>query len=213
MVERFKSSQRHLLAQQAKEFLISQVVEEARMESLPLSEVERKMLFFTETEETLPDMTDVNEQFEREYDSSKYEKKIALLLRNAFKRLCLESPDGEKRWKEAIADLRQEDHYLLVMVDQASRSIRPPGDQLKLWSAGFAVVLALIGIFFFATRHNIDLYEYFPSRSALFVVIWCAVVALILVYVALRFLLGQRRIDRLFVRVIERIFAPSGRGK
>jgi hypothetical protein len=213
MVERLKSSQRHLGAQQAKEFLISEVVEEARMENVPLSEVERKMLFFTETDETLPDMTDVNEQFERGYDSSRYEEKIARLLHNAFKRICLESPDGEKRWKQAIADLRQEDHYLLVMVDQASRSVRPPGDQLKLWGTGFAVVLVLVGIVFFATKYNIDLDEYFPSRSTLFVVMWVAGVALILAYVALRFFLGQRRIDRLFVRAIERLFAPSGREK
>jgi hypothetical protein len=74
MVDRLKSSERHLRAQQAKEFLISQVVEEARKEDVPLSEVERKMLFFTETQETLPDMSDVNDQFEREYDSSAYEK-------------------------------------------------------------------------------------------------------------------------------------------
>lgn len=85
-MDRLKSSERHLRVQQAKEFLISQVVEEARKEDVPLSEVERKMLFFTETQETLPDMSDVNDQFEREYDSSTYEKKIASLLRNAFER-------------------------------------------------------------------------------------------------------------------------------
>jgi hypothetical protein len=119
MVGRLKSSERRLHAQQAKEFLISQVVEEAQKENVPLSEVERKMLFFTETQETLPDMLDVNEQFEREYDGSTYEKKIATLLYNAFEHSRRETPEGERRWKQAITDLRNEDHYLLVMVDQS----------------------------------------------------------------------------------------------
>jgi hypothetical protein len=119
MVASSKSSERHLRAQQAKEFLISQVVEEAERENVSLSEVERKMLYFTEAEETLPDIYEVNDQFEREYDDSAYEKKIAGLLRNAYRRNRRESPEGANRWKQAIADLRKEDHYLLVMVDES----------------------------------------------------------------------------------------------
>ena len=66
MVDRDKSSAKHLRAQQAKEFLISQIIEQARRENVSLSEVEQKMLYFTEAEETLPDIYEVNEQFERE---------------------------------------------------------------------------------------------------------------------------------------------------
>lgn len=83
MVDRFQSSKQHLRAQQAKEYLISQIVEEAQKENIHLSEIERKMLYFTETQETPPDMSDINDQFERGYDSSEYEKKIANLVRNA----------------------------------------------------------------------------------------------------------------------------------
>jgi hypothetical protein len=48
-------------AREAKEFLISRIVEEARRENIPLSEVERKMLYFSETDWTLPDIMQVNE--------------------------------------------------------------------------------------------------------------------------------------------------------
>jgi len=92
MANSSKSSERRLRAEQAKEFLISQIVEESVRERVPLSEIERKMLYFTESEETLPDIYEVNDQFEREYDSSEYEKKIANLLRNAYRRSCRESP-------------------------------------------------------------------------------------------------------------------------
>ena len=49
----------------AKQFLISKVVEEAEFEQVPLSEVEKKMLYFTEVHPSLPDIYDVNAEFER----------------------------------------------------------------------------------------------------------------------------------------------------
>jgi hypothetical protein len=141
-----KSSERHSRAQRAKEFLISQVVEEAQREDVPLSEVERKMLYFTETQESLPDIYEVNDQFERECDDTQYERKIAGLLRNARKRERHESSDAESRWKNAIADLRKEDHYLLVMVDQSQQ---PVGDfwNLIAWGTGISVGLVIFIIF------------------------------------------------------------------
>jgi hypothetical protein len=109
-------------AQEGKEYLIAQVMEEARQENVELSEVERKMLYFTESAETLPEIFDVNEQFEQEYDDAEYEAKIASLLRNARKRVQKESPDGAQQWRQAERDLRKEDHYLGVMVGQSHQS-------------------------------------------------------------------------------------------
>ena len=40
----------------AKQFLISRVIEEAKLEQVGLSEVERKMLYFTEVHPSLPDI-------------------------------------------------------------------------------------------------------------------------------------------------------------
>jgi hypothetical protein len=68
-------------ARDAKEFIVGRIVREAERESVPLSEVERKMLYFSETASTLPDITDVKELFERECEEAKYERKIAGLVR------------------------------------------------------------------------------------------------------------------------------------
>ncbi len=65
---------------QAKEFLISEIIAEAQRENVALSDVERKMLYFTETGWTLPDIMKVNEDFDREYNQDEYERKIANLL-------------------------------------------------------------------------------------------------------------------------------------
>ncbi len=111
---------------------------------MPLSEVERKMLYFTETEETLPDIYEVNAQFDSEYDDAEYEKKIAGLLRNAFRRNRKESVEGERQWKHAVADLRKEDHYLIVMIDQ---SLQPASDfwTVAKWSSAL-VFCGLVAI-------------------------------------------------------------------
>ena len=70
---------------EAKEFLISELVAEAQRENVPLSEVERKMLYFTESGWTLPDMMKVSEDFDRDYDQAEYERKIAKLATKADK--------------------------------------------------------------------------------------------------------------------------------
>ena len=55
---------------EAKEFLVSRIVAEAQREGVPLSEIERKMLYFSETGWTLPDMMEVDEAFDRDYDAA-----------------------------------------------------------------------------------------------------------------------------------------------
>jgi hypothetical protein len=100
----------------AKEFLVSKIVTEAQREGVPLSEIERKMLYFSETAWTLPDIAEVNDVFERDYDQAKYEKKIGTLVRN----FCVDShknnrPDFDA-WTEATRTIHREDHYLLVLI-------------------------------------------------------------------------------------------------
>jgi len=90
MVIRSNSPGKRLRAQKAKEFIISEIIKEAQIENVSLSDVERKMLYFTEAEDTLPDIYEINDQFERDYDGPAYEKKIAGLLHSANRRLSRE---------------------------------------------------------------------------------------------------------------------------
>ena len=85
-------------AREAKEFLISRIVAEAQRESVPLSEIERKMLYFSETAWTLPDIMEVNDEFDREYDQTKYEKEVTHLIGNETKRLRKENPEDFASW-------------------------------------------------------------------------------------------------------------------
>ena len=99
---------------EAKEYLIAQIVLEAEREGIPLSETERKMMYFTETAWTLPDIWEVNEVFERDYDQQTYEGKIGKLARKARARGA--AANELETWKEAVRALKREDHYLLVLL-------------------------------------------------------------------------------------------------
>jgi hypothetical protein len=152
----------------AKEMLIDQIVAEAERVDVPLSELEVKMLYFTETGGTLPDMIEVNAAFERAYDNDAYEEKIAGLVRSMYARGDRSEQEIEA-WNDAVVRLSGGDHYLNLLIDGASPSItqfpsslgrlgkwlptfdgpgkREPGDRMRLIlvGLGFAAVL-MIGI-------------------------------------------------------------------
>jgi hypothetical protein len=137
---------------EAKEYLIARIVVEAEREGTALSETERKMMYFTETAWTLPDIWEVNEAFEREYDSPTYEAKIGRLARKARDRA--DGMNELEMWKDAVRTLKREDHYLLVLLaarpeSSSSRLI----DGAKLVGTALLVcALILAGIFLFTLK-------------------------------------------------------------
>lgn len=107
---------------QAKEFLVQQVAEQASRENAPLSEIEKQMMYFTESDPaSCENPAELNDQFEAEYDTAEYEAKMSRLLHHAYDRLKAEDPVGKRTWDGAIRTLRRGDHYLLVLWD-----INPP---------------------------------------------------------------------------------------
>lgn len=137
----------------AKQFMISRVVEEAKSEGLPLSEIERKMLYFTEVYPSLPDIYAVNAEFEKNYDADEYENKIVSLLKKARDHDQKQSDVQEQQWQDAINALKDEDHYLLVMIYRAfpeyRKAIVPTHrvrDYLIYVAVGVALVLIAIAV-------------------------------------------------------------------
>src|SRR5260370_6718452 len=162
---------------EAKEFLVSQIVAEARREKVPLSEVERKMLYFKESGWTLPDIMKVSEDFDREYDQDKYEQKIAKLVTKADRRIRKGSRDDYDRWWAAIRFLQREDHYITVMIRLAG--LRPRGDQLRLFATGVGIVMFIFAWTFIRIRYNIPV----PSRGNLGIFVWAVSADLFVAYI------------------------------
>ena len=140
----------------AKEYLIARIVAEAQAQGIALTDIERKMLYFTESGWTLPHMLEVNAQFERDYDNAQYERKILGLASAIEKHNETVGGDDQEAWDEAIEKLREGDHYLLVLIDPklvGNAKGRPPGDIRRLiltalaCSVGLFVVMVLYAAF------------------------------------------------------------------
>jgi hypothetical protein len=151
---------------EAKDFLAGRIVDEAKREGIPLSEIERKMLYFTESGWTLPDMMRVSEEFDRDYDQNEYEQKIGGLVRSIEARGDARSQQEVENWDEAVLKLSDEDHYLLVLINAAAQTRRelpsslrvlepwipsldspgprPPGDLARLFLIGFGLTIILL---------------------------------------------------------------------
>jgi hypothetical protein len=132
----------------AKEFLVGRIAEEANRRHVDLSDTERKMLYFSETYDTLPDMMEVAQRFGDEcQDDDKYEAKVRKLSRQAFERDRRDVPEYVQLWKEAVKRLKGEDHYLLVMLDVPGSGISKP----KVYVLLLALLVLVMGFYEVAT--------------------------------------------------------------
>ncbi|MGB6134265.1 MAG: hypothetical protein WBG54_20985 [Acidobacteriaceae bacterium] len=139
-------------ARDAKEYLIGRILAQADRDGVPLSDVERKMLYFSETGWTLPDMMAVSRDFDQNYEQDQYESKIGQVIQRIQDQ---PGSNGADNWNEAVCRLREEDHYLLVLIDGASCK---PAKQsrweiARLIAAGIAVVAVFLPFLFFVDSH------------------------------------------------------------
>jgi hypothetical protein len=107
-------------AREAKDFLVAQTAEQAALEGIPLSDLEKRMMYFTETGECPEDPLALNEEFEKEYDTDEYETKVKKLLANAHRRLKEERSPEVAKWQEGLKALDQTDDYILILCDRSS---------------------------------------------------------------------------------------------
>jgi hypothetical protein len=184
---------------EAKEFLILQIVEEAQRENIPLSEVERKMLYFTESGWTLPDIMKVNEDFDREYDQDEYEHKITKLVRKADERIRKGAHGDYDKWWAAIRFLEREDDYILVMIRMGG--LRPRGDQLRLLATGLSIVTVILIAIFLSIQYDIRM----PAQSDFGTFVWVFLACLFVSYMLLRFIIGAKKADDLTSTVLEKL--------
>jgi hypothetical protein len=119
---------------EAEDFLVRQTVEQAALENASLSDLEERMMYFTETGECPEDPIALNDAFEAAYDTAEYEAKISKLMQHAYQRIKKENPETAGRWKEAMKQLSKGDHYLSLLAGvtypKERPKERPPYDSL-----------------------------------------------------------------------------------
>ena len=74
-------------SKEAKDFLVEQTAKQSAIQGVTLSDLERRMMYFTESDDFGGNPIEWNEEFESRYDTATYEVKISDLMRNAYKRI------------------------------------------------------------------------------------------------------------------------------
>lgn len=111
---------------EAKRFFVDKVVARARAEQVPLSDAERQISWSESDPDFIVD-PGLPPQLASEMSDEEYEKKVVGLLDRNFAADAEVSRERADQWKQAAAVLREGDHYILVMLDEAV------GGRLKRW--------------------------------------------------------------------------------
>jgi len=143
----------------AKRFFVEKVVAQAAAEGTPLSDGERWMLSFSESDpDFVVDPARVA-QVEAEIPDDEYEAKIGGLLRRSYHRDTDSTDSARELYGDACAKLNEGDHYLSIMIERAigcelgSRNASTPirilaraGLFLVLVVPGTAAILMAVGL-------------------------------------------------------------------
>jgi hypothetical protein len=112
---------------ESKQFLVKQVVRQAGVEGVSLSEGELRMLSWSESDPDSVADTGIAAQLGLPISDEEYEEKISGLLARRYAADVTSNPDASAQWKQAIERLEEGDHYILIMVERAL------GSRLKQW--------------------------------------------------------------------------------
>jgi hypothetical protein len=146
-------------AKEAKDFLVQETTQQAALDGVSLSDLEKQMMYFVENDPaSCANPLELNEEFEAQFDTAEYESKIARLLHSAYKRLQMEDPEKVRRWDQAIRTLSDGDHYLPVMWKYRP-SAKPTGerslhDSFNLFAVGLLVAMIVILATFLVARYK-----------------------------------------------------------
>jgi hypothetical protein len=113
----------------AKRFFIAKVTAQASAEGQPLSEDERWMLGFSESDPNFVVDPSRIAAFEREVPPKDYEARVTGLLKRSFERDVAADAQAKSIYQQALAALATGDHYVLVMIEAAlpPSAFRPAG--------------------------------------------------------------------------------------
>jgi hypothetical protein len=163
---------------QAKDFLVEQAAEQAAIEGVPLADLEKRMMYFTESDpDSCPDPIALNDEFEARFETPEYESKISELFEHAQKRLHKEDPERARHWDEAVSELMRGDHYLLVLLGVSGTPAtlkRPKHDFLNLIGTAVLVTTGFVLASFMAAKFNLESRYVSGLLVALFILVWTA---------------------------------------
>jgi hypothetical protein len=106
----------------AKTFFVDKVVFQAIREGIKLSDAEKYMLSWSESDPNFVQHDTLTRQFEREISGPEFKTTIAGLLRRAFDADVKSGITLKDSYREDYNELSKDDHYNLVMIKVAFES-------------------------------------------------------------------------------------------
>ena len=186
---------------EAKDFVISRIIEEAQREGAPLSEPERRMLYIS-----APDMSQAEAELcaesDREWDQDCYERRIAHLIKKADGRYRTQDHREYNSWRSAIQILLKQDHYLAVMISLAK--LRPPWDFVKLITTAILIVGVATGVAVLMAKRGIEP----PSREALGFWLWATMITVAVGYCLVRLIVRKSRFNAALDWLSNKVIRP-----
>lgn len=102
-------------AREALDFLVEQTLRQVQLDGGSLTELQRRMMYFTEGKDAVEDPATLNAEFEAENDTNFYEEQMGMLLYRTYERLKRNDPNAKALWDSAIRELEKGDYYFLVL--------------------------------------------------------------------------------------------------
>lgn len=131
----------------AQDFFIERIVAQANEESEPLSEAQRWMLRYSDSDPDFEVDPDKYDAFEKETSDEAYEARIAGLLRRRFRRDVAAYPSATEEYRKAFGVLRQGDYHILSMIATAlGDSARRPSRVASIGLTALLIVPAVVAI-------------------------------------------------------------------
>ena len=103
----------------AKNFFIDRILKIASMKNIDVTEPEKYMLGWSESDKNFVVRQDMVDLFNQTITDEEFEEKIKDLIKRAYKQDNLENPDAEQTWRKMYRDLNRGDHYISVMINAA----------------------------------------------------------------------------------------------
>jgi hypothetical protein len=146
---------------EAKDFLVEQTTQQAQIEGVSLSDLEKRMMYYAEGKDATCEDRKLNDEFDRQYNTAEYETKIRHLLHDVYVRVKENDPEKARRWEDAISFLENGEHYVSVLWGFESPRERPPYDCVKLFVSAI-IVCCLMMVIAFYSDHMSRFLPHFP---------------------------------------------------
>jgi hypothetical protein len=101
---------------EAKHYLVDKIVSKAEWEGIPLSEIERKMLYFSDADWALPEVQKVRTEFNHNHDLEEFQQKIAGLVHKIQTGVDAHQGLEKVAWDQAVEVLQGGGHFLHTLI-------------------------------------------------------------------------------------------------